>query len=455
MSYLKIIISGFLLLFFSTAYSQTVDFTFSSANNLFCNPQAVTFTQNCTGNPINFIWRFGNGQSGTSPSQKVTYTSPGTYSVSLTAVYSSKAISVIKSVVINPTPSFSLVADKSYMCQTGNITFTALGNTFNSTFEWNFGDGTPVQFTPNNSVTHFFGSYNNFKVKVRATTPAGCTKTDSTKVLLKKFAIVDDSITPYKGCISVNAVLTASASFPNGDLVTNYAWDFGDGTPVVNTTVNNMPHTYTIVTPITTASVTMTSSQGCINQSTFPAFGFGTPPFNTIAVTSDGRNIYCGGETVKFNGFAVNANSYLWDFGDGNMVATSSPVIGHKYNSLGNKRVILTPAFNGCEGQKDSIDITIIGVVADYEFTNQCSSKNTYFFNNLSPGNVSFFRWTFSDIPGSPDSVNNNITHRFPVYGSYSTKLYVIDSLSGCSDTLITNQYTATPSLISNKQKCM
>jgi gliding motility-associated-like protein len=451
MNYFKTFISGLALLLFSTAHSQSVDFNFASGNGLFCNPQAITFTQNCTGNPVGFIWRFGNGQSGSSPTQTVTYISPGTYNVSLTAIYSANAISVTKTVVINPTPTISITPDKNYMCQLGNVTFTAPGSAFISSYEWNFGDGTPVQITFTNTVTHFFNSYNNFQIDVKGTSGAGCFASASTSVQVSKFLIIYDSITPNKGCIPVNAILTASANFPNGDVVANYAWDFGDGTPIVNTAVNNTPHTYNIVTPITTAGVTMTSAQGCTNQSTFLPFAFGTPPFNTNAVTSDGRNIYCGSERVEFTGFAVNANSYSWDFGDGNTGVTSSTTIGHKYNSLGNKRVILTPVFNGCEGTKDTVDITIIGVVADYTFANQCSSKNTYLFNNLSSGNVSVFRWTFSDIPGSPDFINYNVTHTFPTTGSFTTKLYLFDAITGCSDSLTTDQFTTTPVLTSNK----
>jgi len=450
-SYFKILLSGLLLLFFSTVYSQSVDFTFSTGNNLFCSPQAVTFTQNCTGNPVSFIWRFGNGQSGTSATQTVTYNSPGTYNVSLTAVYSTYAISVSKAVVINPTPTISITADKPYMCQLGNITFTASGSPFISSYEWDFGDGTPVQITASNTVTHFFGSYNDFNIVVKGITSAGCSRTASTSVQLKKFIIFNDSVAPNKGCIPINSILTASANFPNGDFVANYAWDFGDGSSIANTAVNNTTHTYNITTPITTASITMTSAQGCTSQVTFRPFAFGTPPFNTTAVTSDGRNIYCGGETIQFIGSATNANSYSWDFGDGNTGVTSITTIGHKYQSLGNKRVILTPIFNGCNGVKDTIDITIIGVIADYTFTNQCSSKNTYFFNNLSQGNISVFSWTFSDIPGSPDVTNYNVTHSFPPAGSFSTKLYLFDAVTGCSDSLITDQFTATPFLTSNK----
>jgi gliding motility-associated-like protein len=451
MKYFKIFISGFSLLFFTIVHSQSVDFNFSTASGLYCNPQVVTFTQNCTGNPTGFNWRFGNGQVGSSSVETISYALPGTYTVRLTAFYSTTAISVTKTIVINPTPTISITADRNYICQPGNIAFTAPGSAYITSYEWDFGDGTPLQVTGGNSVTHFFNSYNSFNVVVRGITASGCTATSSISVQVSRFPIINASVTPNQGCIPINSTLTASATLPTGDALANFVWDFGDGAPAANTVVNSTIHTYNIVTPITTASVVITSSQGCTNQYTFPLFAFGTPPFNTVAVTNDGRSSYCGSETIQFNGVATNANSYSWDFGDGSTGVTNTTTITHKYQTLGNKRVILTPSFNGCDGTKDTIDIVIVGVIANYTFSNLCNAKNTFNYTNSSLGNVTSFRWTFSDIPGSPDFTNYNTSHSFPANGSFSTKFYLFDAITGCSDSMITNQFTATPLLTSTK----
>ncbi|MDZ4808060.1 MAG: PKD domain-containing protein [Bacteroidota bacterium] len=446
MSYFKIFISGLLLLLITSfGYSQTADFTFTTSNNLFCSPQSVTFTQNCTGNPDGFIWRFGNGQIGSLPTQTVTYTTPGTYTVTLTALYSFTAVSVTRTVVINPTPTIAVAPDRNYICQPGNITFTATGSAFISTYEWDFGDGSPPQVTGSNSVTHFFNSYNNFTVTVRGVSAAGCFANASTSVRVERFPIINASVTPGRGCIPINSTLTASATLPTGDATANFVWDFGDGSPTATTAANNTTHTYNIVTPITSANVTITTVQGCTNQFTFPPFAFGTPPFNTNAVTTSGRDTFCASENIQFSGTATNANSYSWDFGDGDTVVTPSTTINHRYRVLGNRQVILTPLFNGCAGITDTIDIVIEGVIANYTFTNQCSARNTFVYNNVSVGNVSSFRWTFSDIPGTPDVTNYNTTHTFPANGSFTTKLFLFDAVTGCSDSLITNQFTATP----------
>ena len=453
MNHCKSFILLFSCLFFSKAYTQSVDFTYSTGNNLFCNPQVVTFTQNCSGTPDGFIWRFGNGQSGTLPVQTVTYLLPGSYTVTLTAVYANTAISETKTIVINPTPVISISANRNYICQPGNIIFTAPGSPFLTSYEWDFGDGSGIVVTNINTVTHFFNSYNNFTVTVKGITVAGCSATTSMGVQIARFPITGASVTPNNGCIPVNSILTASATLPAGDSPANFVWDFGDGSPFGNTVVNSTPHIYNITTPITTASVTITSTQGCTNQYIYPSFAFGTPPFNTIAVTTDGRSSYCGSEPIQFNGSAVNANSYSWDFGDGTTVVTASMNISHKYQSLGNKTVILTPYFNGCAGTPASINIVIVGVIADYSFSNICSAKNTFNYTNLSLGNITSFRWTFSDIPAIPDFINYNVSHTFPTNGSFTTQLYLFDGASGCSDSLTTNQFTATPSFSSSKSK--
>lgn len=435
------------------SYSQTVDFSFSTANNLYCSPQRVTFTQLCTGNPDGFIWRFGNGVSGILGTESTTYSAPGTYPVTLIAIYADVAISVTKNVVINPTPTISIAADKYELCQPGTVSFVASGSPFITSYEWNFGDGSPVITTGVNNTSHFFNSFNDFIVTVKGISAAGCSSSTFDTISVKQFGILDASIDPPGGCVPINALLSVVPDPPVGDPVVSYTWNFGDASPTTNTTTPSANHIYTITSPITTASVTITTASGCNSLHTYiPPFGFGTPPTNPVAVTTDGRTTYCASETIEFNGTATGANFYLWDYGDGIKDSVQFPNISHKYRSLGNKKVIMTPFFNGCPGLvSDTIDLNIIGVVADYKFHNICSAKNHFIFDNLSLGNVSSFRWTFSDIPNNPDFTNFNTTHDFPANGAFTTKFYLYDAITGCSDSLIYDQFTATPILTSTK----
>ncbi len=453
---MKIIISILLLIVFTHTITkaQTVDFNYTTANGLYCNPQLVSFTQNCSPAPSNFIWNFGNGQTGTGPTPSVTYSNPGTYTVKLTAVYPNTAISTSKTIVINQTPVISLTANKNYLCQPGNVIFTAPGSSFITSYEWNFGDGTPVVTTANNSISHAYSTYNTFTATVKAITANGCSASATYNINVAKFPITG-SVTPSDGCIPSNSVLSVTANLPAGDATQNFLWNFGDGSPTVNTSTNSINHVYNITTTISTANVTITTAQGCTNQFTFNPFAFGTPPFGTDARTVSGRSTFCGSETIQFYGKATNATLYKWDFGDGTNASVTDTFVSHKYRSLGNKRVILTPFFNGCAGVKDTIDVFIQGVIANFSLSNTCTNKNTYLFTNLSLGNVDHFEWIFSDAPSIIDSTNYNITHTFLPTGVFNAYLLLIDSITGCRDSLTRPIVTAQPVLTrSNTPVC-
>ncbi len=441
---IKLSILLFFICVLTVSKAQTVDFNYTTANGLYCNPQIVTFTQNCTPAPINYIWSFGNGQSGDKATESITYSTAGTYTVKLTAVYPTTAITTTKTIVINPSPTISLTANKNNLCQPGNVIFTAPGSNFITSYEWDFGDGSPVVTTANNSINHAYTTYNYFRATVKGITANGCSASANYNVTVAKFTI-SGSVTPSNGCIPANSLLSVTADLPAGDAAQNFLWNFGDGSPTVSGTVNSISHLYNTTTTISNANVTITSAQGCTNQFTFPPFAFGTPPFATDARTVSGRTTFCGSETIQLYGKATNANLYNWDFGDGTNASVTDTLLSHKFRSLGNKRIVLTPYFNGCEGLKDTINVFIEGVIADFAISNTCTNKNTFLFTNNSLGNVDHFEWTFSDTPSVIDSTNYNATHTFPVAGNYSSHLFLIDSITGCIDSLTKQLYTAIP----------
>ena len=430
--------------------AQTVDFSFSSVNNLYCEPQAVIFNQTATGNPTSFVWDFGDGQSGNNPVETITYNNAGTYNVTLTAIYPTTAISITKSVTISPAPVISLTADFTALCQPGNINFTAGGSGFITSYEWNFGDGSPTQTTSSGTVTHNFTTYNSFIIRVKGTTAAGCSTNDSLDVVIAKFGITG-TVTPSNGCKPVNALLSITPTFPPGNSIQTVIWNFGDGSATVSGNTNSINHLYNTTSTITGATADITTNLGCTNQYTFAPFGYGIPPTNIQANTIAPRDTFCGSETIQFRGKADSANSYTWDFGDGVIVTTPDTVISHRYRVLGSRVVVVTPTYNGCPGISASLNLFIKGVIADYDYVNSCSSKNTYSFTNTSLGNVSHFEWTFSDVPSFLDSTNYNINHTFPGSGSFVSHLLVVDNITGCRDSADANIFTASPSVRSQQ----
>ncbi len=428
---------------------QSADFTFTTANNLFCNPQTVTFTQNCSGTPDAFFWNFGNGQIGNNTIHNIIYNNPGTYTISLNAVYANNVVSISKIVTINATPTISLTADRNYICQPGIVTFTANASNNTTNYLWDFGDGSGTVNTTTNTTTHNFTLFNTYTTTVKAITANGCTADANTIIQVKKMPITA-TVLPTSGCIPILVTFNANATLPINDVVTNYNWDFGNGNNA--TTIANTTSTiYNTTNIINTASVLITSLQGCTQTFAFPTLAYGTPPFNTVATTITNRDTFCGSENIAFKCIAANAKEYSWDFGDSTSATTNDTFINHQYTSIGNKQIIVIPIFNGCKGTPDTIHIVIKGVIAKYSFSNTCSAKNTFQFTNNSIGNISKYIWNFNN--NLLDSLNFNITHTYPTIGAFNTTLIVYDLITGCSDTLLTKQYTALPILNSSASK--
>ncbi len=427
------------------------DFSYTTSNGVVCAPQAITFTEGVPGSPSDYIWNFGDGTSASGPSVTHIYDFPGAYSVTLTAVYANSATTVTKVVTVNRRPIVNLTANRNQLCQPGSVNFTADADIAVTGYKWNFGDGSSVQTTTGNTISHNFNDFGNYEVSVDAVTSEGCIATSTIPITVQRIAI-SATANPSRGCIPNTVSFTTNTTFPPGDAFQSATWTFGDGSAPSNTTSTGTTHTYNITSPVTTASVLVTSSDGCTNTYYFDTLAYGTPPVNIIAHQLAPRDTFCGSETIEFYGKADNANSYQWDFGDGTTIDTRDTLINYRYRSIGWKTITVRPYFNGCLGTPATFQVFITGVVSAFTFSNTCDNKNIYSFDNQSVGNISSFEWVFSDQPGSPETSVFEPTHTFPASGSFTAKLTVNDNSSGCSDVLSRNIYTATPTLTSDKQ---
>ncbi len=433
----------FYLLFFSfIATSQTVDFTFQSTNGLFCTPATIQFTQNVTGNPTGFIWSFGNGLKSFTANPSTSYIFGGSYTVKLIAIYATGAIEISKTVVISPTIIPAISVDRNYICQPGIINFTASSNGNISNYDWDFGDGTGINPTPLNTISHSFANYGTYTVNLKATDATGCFGQDTAIIDVTKLPITA-SVSPTSGCIPVVSNFTSSVLLPVNGTVSSYLWDFGDGSTPQSTTTNSTSHNYNTVGSFS-PTLNITTNEGCTNTFNFSPLAFGTPPTNHIAYPQ--KTTICGWETAIFVAKATNANSYFWDFGDGTTTTVTDTITQHKYRSLGVQNITVTPLFNGCPGTPISFQITVTGVISLYVFSNSCASKNTYSFINTSQGPRTNLTWSFGD--GSPSTNIDDPVHTFPASGQFNTSLIMRDPVTGCTDTLTTPIYTATPTLI-------
>lgn len=446
---LKYIFILWALLCGSVVHGQTVDFTYTTSNGLYCHPQTVHFTQNCTGNPQGFIWNFGNGQSNVHATDSAVYLNAGTYTVTLIGLYADSAIVKTKTITINPTPTVSLGVNTNNICKPGNIIFTATGSSFITSYEWTYDDGSPPETTASNVNTHFFDHYGRFTTTVRAVTAFGCSATADYTVDVKEFK-TEGSITPDKGCIPMNASLSVNPEIPPGDAAQSFLWNFGDGSPAAPGTTTTIAHTYNITT-VVYPSVTITTVNGCVSTFNFDSAAYGIPPINIHAEIVSGRDTFCASELIDLHAFATYADEYKWEFGDGADTRVKDENLTYRYRDTGYMRIIVTSFFHGCEGAKDTLYVYIKGVISRFDYANTCASKNTFTFISYPIGHVTHYEWSYSDAPGFIDSVNPDPTHTFPVTGAYLVQYIVKDEVSGCADTSAKFIYTARPSFRSDK----
>ncbi len=430
---------GILLFLFTFLQSkaQTADFTYSSTGGLLCSPANIQFTQTATGTPTGFIWDLGNGTISNAANPATTYTNAGNYTVKLTVVYDNAAVTISKTIIVNPAASVSVTPGRNYLCKPGPVTFTASGN---APFVWSFGDGN-TQTTDSAINTHTYTAFGNYIISVTAANIQGCTATAFTQVrVLAPF--ITATVSPQSGCIPATAVYNASVLVPAGGSVTNYTWNFGDSA-IANTTGGNTSHTYTTVGSYN-PSLSIITDEGCTNTYNFPLLAFGTPPANPVAYLT--KDTICGSEKLVLNCTATNATNYAWDFGDGTSANISYNTTLHKYTTLGNKAISVTPSFNGCAGAIQLLNAFITGVIANFTSANSCAGRQTFTFTNTSLGNISSSSWRFGD--GASSNNNNTVSHTYLAPGQFLASLTVVDSVANCVDSFKQTVYYAVPALV-------
>ncbi len=426
---------------------QTVNFEWTTSDGLYCAPQVVNFKNTSSGNPNSLVWKFGNGKTGNRQNESVVYTNGGTYEVMLIAIYGDVAITTTKSITINPGTSISISANKVQLCKVGDVRFTASGSSDIINYNWDFGDNTPQVNSTERINTHNYTDFNDYTINVTGKNQYGCTSSASTVV---KINPLQATVTMDKtsGCLPVTPRFRLASRFIAEDMFSEALWDFGDGTPIIRGTSNNITHAYTTTQDITTANVKVISNMGCEAIVNIPKFAFGTPPANLIIKTVEPIDSFCASEKIFFNASSSNANYYVWNWGTSNTDSLNSNDATHKFRILGDNKVEVTPYLNGCAGNVDSLHLFIKGVIANYDVKNTCDAKNAFTFPERTKGNISHRTWTYGgDFATVTDTSAINGGFTYPQIGSSFVDLLLVDDITSCRDSLRTEIYTAKPVL--------
>lgn len=189
-------------------------------------PLTVQFTDLSTEQPTAWSWDFGDGSTpATGQNPMHTYTTAGTYTVSLTATNEAGAQTITKPglvQVFEPVVAGFTLTPSSGVVPLA-VTFTNM-STGATSYVWDFGDGSPTSTNPN--PVHSYTSSGTFDVTLTATGPGGVDTVTQTGAVMG-FGMVNASFTISANSAYTNQTisLNASASTPMGQ-ITSYEWDF-------------------------------------------------------------------------------------------------------------------------------------------------------------------------------------------------------------------------------------
>jgi hypothetical protein len=437
----------FLSIFWYNTKGQTVDFTYVNSNgsSAFCSPATISFTPITTGNLVGLTWYFGNNQISNSAIPVISFNT-GSYPVKLVAVFQNVALEITKTIIISLPVTATLNANPTDLCKFDSVTFNCITTATNASFLYDFRDGSAPITSTSTSLAHYYSSFGTFNAKVIVTNGGGCSDSAIKQITVKKITL-SGFPTTNGGCAPLSTTLTCNTVIPTGSSVTNFNWTFGDlmSNPNGGSTIT---HTY-LDSGSFYPSVIVTTIEGCKDTFAYPLIKVGKTP--TMINAYPDKLVYCGSESPKFVGTSDFANEYKWEFGEpnSNPVTITDTSIIHKYTTLGPKIVKVTPYFNGCAGIPRTFTINIIGVIANYNYSNTCTQKKKFTFTNLtqvSPGSMANYIWDFGDNTALVYSTNP--VHTYPQVGTFYTMLKAIDNVTGCRDSITFPIYTANPSLV-------
>ncbi|MGN6568349.1 MAG: PKD domain-containing protein, partial [Flavipsychrobacter sp.] len=381
-----------------------------------------------------YYWDFGDGNTSTSSAFALShnYATTGTYTIKLVAYNSTTGChdTTEKNVdVTDPTASFT--ASDTLVCLNTKITFnSSLTGGTALAYNWSF-DGTNINDTTKSIVDTFTSSgYHNVKVSIYDN--RGCLDTFSRYNYIDIAKPIADFVgSPIlSGCVPLYVTFHDHTTDAAGAHITNWTWDFGDGSSPGTGSPTN--HTYTAGGSFY-VSLAVKDNVGCTDTVLKPAYIDAHKP---VANFSGGPTNVCKNSPVNFRSASTgSALTYRWDFGDGNTSKASSP--SHNYKSLGTYTVKLVVKDSlGCSDSITKIGyITVVGgptAAFSTSDTFRICSPLTVKFKDHSTGAVRY-SWYFGD-PLSSVSHSDTPTWTYINPGVY-TVTEIVQNANGCTDT--------------------
>ena len=323
---------------------------FSGTPTSGCNSFTVNFTDLSTGGPTTWSWSFPGGTPATSSLQNptVTYSTPGTYNVTLTCsnALGSDTRTFTSYITVNncPPPAANFYGTPTTVCSGQTVSYFDLSTNSPTSWSWSFPGGTPAASTLQNPVVTYnvAGTYS---ATLTATNAYGSNTSTQTNYI----TVNNCPPPPIANFSGSPTTLCAGGTVSFTDLSTNgptsWNWSFPGGTPSTSVAQNPVItyssagiYSVTLVASNSSGSSTVTlNNYITVNTCAAPVVSFSGWP-TTV----------CAGQSVSFTDLSTNSpTSRNWTFPGGTPGSSTlqNPVITYAVAGTYNVTLSATNAF--------------------------------------------------------------------------------------------------------------
>jgi gliding motility-associated-like protein len=416
-------------------------------------PYTPVFNNTTTGNgTLTYQWNFGNGETSADEEPVYAYTTPGVYTITLTATNGANCNSntASRTVYVGKPATTPVLTGPANLCvnTSGYFSFPGVSpSNWIQSVSWDFDNGTVLNGS--NGIYYTYPSPGTYNVTATIRYRSGCEDIISTPVTVSPRPDITVTALPSAACqLPLTTTFTANATPVNPNY--SYNWDFGDGTSQSGTGLTTIWHSYTGAGTYT-VTVTVTDpdnpNTACNSRTTTAIVRAAIP---AIDIYSYAPQTGCKPLLTIFNSYLNNLVTpatgiqYTWNFGDGSLeyVVTANSLssnASHLYTTAGSFTVRVTARTpEGCT----TYDEVVVSVTDECPPGNgggggggggfgnnggSCANRLAYDFTaNTVPG-TTVYSWNFGDpASGAANEITGNnptITHIFSGPNTYTITL--------------------------------
>ncbi len=434
-------------------YTKPNVYAYDGYPSQFCNAPATTMLDQSTGGegPLTYLWRFGDGTTGTASSLNHTYAHPGIYYPKsiVTDVHGCVDSDAVNDPIVVNSTGFKFDTN---ICLKTPETFIDTSRGARNSVTWTFGDGSAVSHA-DTVVTHTYNAPGVYNVNLAIVYQYYGSTTFTCNVAHTV------TITPFSDTFTI----TPAHPCPEQDTlryngITHYGdtirWQFGDHGTASGDTVSHIFYPGALdsvfhhegCTPYTTyilnrTAMYITDRHGCrdtvrrIDTTYNMLFDIVPTKYGgCVSLTDTFRVSTLTSVPYRFPAvpYPYATATYLWNFGDGSATSTSSTPV-HTFTAVGSYSVTCTiTTVNGCTF-KDTVTVTVGNhpVITWHPLTSPSFCYGNPLGNmvvlaadmGLSSVTIDHLVWDYGD--GTKDSigVETIVSHSFVRAGNLPVKL--------------------------------